>query len=1672
MTGGIIPAALLIAALCLLAPPARAATNDLTSALQRGLFEEEANQNLGTAIQAYLTVANQFDKDRKLAATAIFRLGECYRKQGNTNDAATQYERILREFTDQPTLVNLSRQSLAGMGSAPRIVAAPTVLSGAARQEQNRLLEKEMKAVQAQLDWQQQQVQAGVSSANEVVNTERELLELKRQLGNIDAGQPTSLGSAEADAQAAKTAEAESLSLEAQLAAFKILPKDKVRRELLQSHPNAALHSLVTSIESEEGKLVALEASYRPEHPQVVAKKAQVAALDQQIDAHVEAALKGLELKRDIAASRAKRLQALLAAAASQNKEGATAQAAPVLSNAARQEQKRLLEEEMKLVEKQLESQQKQVQAGIISPDALLANQRDLLKLKRQLAALDAGLPLTTTATETPAPATSTEAEEVKRIQALIKDSPDLINAPDQAGVTLLQSAALKGNLAVVKVLLENGAAVDGLQQPGLTPLAFAAASGHKAAVDLLLSKGAKADAHTENGVTPLHLAARKGHETVAKALLAAGAPVNAQTKRSENYNVVGANLQYQIGPGQTPLHLAANAGYPGMVELLLAKGADANAEDGKGQTPLSLAVQKPQVMQLLLAAHANPNAGRLNLPLAKAAYNGDMTTLKLLLANGADPNTNSAVDPSIGWNGSSASSGPFTPLYLAVIQKHADAVGELLRFKANPNLGYNKCPLLYYALSDMPSLRAILDSGANPNQTVQGTPLLYYARWDMPSLKALLDGGANPNQTVSGTPLLLQAVIENNQPAVELLLAHQADVNATNKGVNSDGMAPLHTGAAFGYTNIAELLLKSGADVKARDKNGDTPLHLAVRNGRRELAELLLANKADPNERNNAGQTPLDLAKSQVTSGQGQPPARARVDPGTGMPVPMPPAGAAPTLAYQWRTGTAASASAPEPIPGTMVELLRQHGAADDLPRPDCIELRRPAVKYSTVVFTKGTNNRSPFSLFELIAAHYGFLARTPAGESRQAYDMNFAKGLAFPDFSRVRIRQPGADFKSWEEKTIDLTAALKSTNCTADVPLVWGDVIDIPERDHPLDQSWPGFSMADFAALEKCLTRQVEVIIKGQSTNLTLAPSTQFVQYRAMVEPVKKASFWVKPVLRDSGLLLASSDLSQVKVTRRDQASGQEQAWVVDCRETSPAPDFWLRDGDKIEVPERAGSALVEEAAAAPTPSAGLPTASTSFSERLQNIIQRAAPPSAEIASPIPPTAPQALPPPPAQAPDIRPMPAPPGRAPRPPASKAPPALEDEHPTLGGVTYSPKPDDPELLEAGYQKDRSARTRKGESWEERAGSELRGRAGNTAVWTGADLIVFGGEGMGASFDDGARYCFVENTWAALPQAGAPSSRTGHAAVWTGKEMIIWGGFGGSLGNDINHNDGARYNPASNTWKPVSNRNAPAARFDFPAVWTGREMLVWGGYTNSHSRYQGGHADAHLNTGGRYDPSADSWKSITTHGAPSKRYALPMVWTGKEMIVWGGANATKVLNDGGRYNPVRDSWRPISTDGAPSPRASHVAAWTGKEVIVWGGAAREPQTGADYYENGARYNPETDTWRPISTVGAPKGRVIPLAVWSGTEMIVWGGVNDAQASGLNDSGRYVGSGARYSPASDTWTEMTESGAPPPRLTGGAWTGEGLLTFGGYNGTHLNDTWYYSPLRALYPYLKP
>jgi N-acetylneuraminic acid mutarotase len=105
-----------------------------------------------------------------------------------------------------------------------------------------------------------------------------------------------------------------------------------------------------------------------------------------------------------------------------------------------------------------------------------------------------------------------------------------------------------------------------------------------------------------------------------------------------------------------------------------------------------------------------------------------------------------------------------------------------------------------------------------------------------------------------------------------------------------------------------------------------------------------------------------------------------------------------------------------------------------------------------------------------------------------------------------------------------------------------------------------------------------------------------------------------------------------------------------------------------------------------------------------------------------------------------------------------------------------------------------------------------------------------------------------------------------------------------------------------------------------------------------------------LDGGGRYNPAGNSWTAVSTNGAPAARQSHTAVWTGSEMIVWGGWNGSD-LNDGGRYNPTGNSWTAMSTTGAPAARANHTAVWTGSEMIVWGGS------GSSYFNDTWSYTP-------------------------------------------------------------------------------------------------------------------
>ncbi len=268
--------------------------------------------------------------------------------------------------------------------------------------------------------------------------------------------------------------------------------------------------------------------------------------------------------------------------------------------------------------------------------------------------------------------------------------------------------------------------------------------------------------------------------------------------------------------------------------------------------------------------------------------------------------------------------------------------------------------------------------------------------------------------------------------------------------------------------------------------------------------------------------------------------------------------------------------------------------------------------------------------------------------------------------------------------------------------------------------------------------------------------------------------------------------------------------------------------------------------------------------------------------------------------------------------------------------------------------------------------------------------------------------------WTTRSANSPPAARRHHTAVWTGTELIVWGGETNSMSSPVN--TGGRYNPTLNTWTPTSTVNAPLARRFHTAVWTGSKMIIWGGEIG---------ALLITNSGGLYDPANNTWQPLTMNNAPGAMPKHSAVWSGTEMIVWGVTSAVPAIlvSAGGRYNPTTDTWTNVATNNGPALRLNHTAVWTGNEMIVWGG--ENPTSFLALTNSGGRYNPINNTWSATSQVNAPDARTRHTAVWTGTEMIIWGGEILSGATTLI----VTRTGGRYNPLTGGWTATTTNGAP-------------------------------------------
>lgn len=128
------------------------------------------------------------------------------------------------------------------------------------------------------------------------------------------------------------------------------------------------------------------------------------------------------------------------------------------------------------------------------------------------------------------------------------------------------------------------------------------------------------------------------------------------------------------------------------------------------------------------------------------------------------------------------------------------------------------------------------------------------------------------------------------------------------------------------------------------------------------------------------------------------------------------------------------------------------------------------------------------------------------------------------------------------------------------------------------------------------------------------------------------------------------------------------------------------------------------------------------------------------------------------------------------------------------------------------------------------------------------------------------------------------------------------------------------------------------------------------------------------------------------------------------------------------------SWTTGSTLNAPGARHSHAATWTGSLLMVWGGL-----NGSTPLSSGGIYDVGNDVWTSISTVNAPAARRGHALVWTGSQLVAWGGQGST----------FLDSGGRYTPGTQTWSATATSGAPSPRSEHAfAWTSARLFVWGG------------------------
>ena len=340
---------------------------------------------------------------------------------------------------------------------------------------------------------------------------------------------------------------------------------------------------------------------------------------------------------------------------------------------------------------------------------------------------------------------------------------------------------------------------------------------------------------------------------------------------------------------------------------------------------------------------------------------------------------------------------------------------------------------------------------------------------------------------------------------------------------------------------------LDHGANANVVDKDGNSPLWHAILNRNVDLVELLVQHGANVNALDRQGQPPLARVNSPSSEEDRQ-----------------------------------------------IRDLLIKAGADPEFARRRGIWLADDAGQPSIQLLSTTTNSVNHYTLLEFLAVLYAVHDGKHDHTAGQYIRQDF---VHFPDLTRVIVHR----LKGKESEVLHLDVAewLRSGNCSKDIALQPGDVVEISKMEHKVADAWWGFPAADITAMDKCLSRTVRIVASGRTNDVKLTPplvEEAAARYRNgggadfgagggaglsdyvlhLWNDTNVRSFSLNDVVRDKNILLNTWDLSKVRLIRGNTNM------TFDLMGNNP-PLVWLENGDVIEVPD-----FGEDRVQANTPSA----------------------------------------------------------------------------------------------------------------------------------------------------------------------------------------------------------------------------------------------------------------------------------------------------------------------------------------------------------------------------------------------------------------------------------------------------------------------------------------------------